>query len=96
MAETSGSCAVPSQDIVMNFAPKTCSIMPRENRTFIDDLKDAYKHRQIAKQEARKNELIAKGDNLTTMEQVELAGLRTQENLERLAKLNSSTICYSC
>ena len=85
MSESAGSCGVCRQTSIVSTQP---SIM--------DTLKDNYRQRQIARQEARKSELQKKGDNgsLNTMEAMELAGYKIQDGLEKIAKLNADSVCY--
>ena len=81
MSECAGSCATLSQ----------CSIVSQSKP--LEDLKNKYDERQIAQ---RENELLEKGDNqnLSTSEAMELAGYRTQDGLEKMAKLHEGSVCY--
>ena len=85
MSESAGSCGVRRQASIVSTQP---SIM--------DTLKDNYRQRHIARQEARKSELQKKGDegSLNTREAMELAGYKIQDGLEKIAQLNSNSICY--
>ncbi len=87
MSETSGSCAIIANNGIMSRYPQ---------RTVLDDLSDAYQKRQMVKQEMRKQELEAKGENgeLTTREAMELSGYKIQEGLEKMAQLTKPKVCY--
>ncbi len=78
----------------MSESAGSCAIVSQ--RRPMDDFRDCYRQRKIAKQEIRKNELSQKGDNgnLTTAEAMELAGYKIQEGLEKIAQLNAGSVCY--
>ena len=78
----------------MSESAGSCAIVSQ--RKPMDDFKNCWQQRRIAKQEIRKNELSQKGENgnLTTAEAMELAGYKIEEGLEKIAKMNADSVCY--
>lgn len=91
MSETAGSMGFVS----FRGNPSN-SFAPTKKNTLLDDLSDAYEKRRMAKQEMRKKELEAKGENseLNTMEAMELTGYKIEDALEKMAFLTKPRVCY--